>query len=97
MWPLLIQAGVSLLGYALPRLLAVGGVVAVSEAVIQPAFDFLQNKIMSQFSGLPVEAVNFLNFLGLTDAIGIIFAAYTTALGIKAGKAAFAKSGAKRV
>jgi hypothetical protein len=97
MWPLLIQAGISLLSYALPRLLAVGGVVAVSETVIQPAFDFLQSKIMSNFSGLPADVVNFLNFLGFTDAVGIVFTAYITALGIKAGKAAFAKSGAKRV
>lgn len=89
--------GVSLLQRLLPRLLAALGVVAFSAAVVTPIFDWLQTQISNQLNGFGADAYNLLSFLGVVDAIGIIFAAYSMAISIKAGKALFAKSGASRV
>ncbi|MNR62826.1 hypothetical protein D3C85_1849520 [compost metagenome] len=50
---------------------------------------------MSRVNGLSADAVHFLQFTGIPDAISIIFAAYAMAIGMKAAKAAFQKAGAK--
>lgn len=89
--------GVSLLQWLLPRLLAVFGAVAFSEAAVSPVFEWLEGQISTRLSGLGADAFNFLSFLGVVDAISIIFAGYAMAISIKVGKAAFAKSGATRV
>lgn len=91
LWPILT----SVVGWALPRLLAVMGVVGVTETVVKPALDWAQQQLVLQLNGMGEMAVTFLNFMGVFDAIGIIFTAYATALGIKAGKAAFSKNAAK--
>jgi hypothetical protein len=88
--------GVSLLEWLLPRLLAALGVVAFSAVAVTPVFNWLQTQISNRLNGLGADAYNFLAFCGVVDAISIVFAAYTMAISIKAGKAAFAKSGASR-
>lgn len=91
----LIGVGSFLLSWLLPKLLAVGGTVAVSVTVLQPIFTYLQNMVMSRVNGLPADAVHFLQFTGIPEAVSIIFAAYTMAIGLRAAKAAFARAGSK--
>jgi hypothetical protein len=92
---LLLGVGSFLLQWLLPKLLAVAGTVAFSAAVITPIFNYLQNMVMSRVNGMPADAVHFLQFTGIPDAISIIFAAYAMAVGLKAAKAAYQKSGSK--
>jgi len=84
-----------LVNYLLPKLLAVVGTYAVSEIAIKPIFTFIQNKVMAGANGLPADVLGFLNFCGFTDAVSIVFSAFSLALAIKAGKAAAAKKGGK--
>ena len=95
MFQVLIAAGSSLIAWLMPRLFAVAGTVAFSAAVITPIFTYLQDMIMSRVNGLSADAVHFLQFTGIPDAIPILFAAYAMAIGMKAAKAAFQKAGAK--
>lgn len=92
---MLLAVGSFLLQWLLPKLLAVGGTVAVSAAVITPIFNYLQSMVMSRINGLPADAVHFLQFTGIPDAVSIIFAAYAMAVGIKVAKAAFQRAGSK--
>lgn len=94
MWGILIQAIIAAAGYLLPRLLAALGVVVFSETAIQPILNWLQGKIVEQLSGSG-EFLGFLQFMGVQDAISIIFSAYGVLLGMVAAKAAFSKSAAK--
>lgn len=94
MWGILAQAIIAALGFLLPRLLAVFGVVVFSETAVKPILDWLQGQIISQLSG-SAEFLGFLQFMGVQDAIGIIFSAYGVLLGMAAAKAAFSKSAAK--
>ncbi|WP_397378582.1 DUF2523 family protein [Pseudomonas sp.] len=87
----------SALRWLLPRLLAVVGVVAFSQVAVTPIFDWLKDQLLAKLNSLPADAVTFLAFVGVFDAISIVFSAYAMAISIKAGKAAFAKSGASRV
>lgn len=93
MYGVLLSAGISALTWLLPRLLAVLGVVVISESVYTPMMNFLQSKITASLSGIGSEAFAFLNFVAVPQAISIIFAAVTLKLGIKGAKAAFAKRG----
>jgi hypothetical protein len=92
---MLLAVGSFLLQWLLPKLLAVGGTVAVSLTVITPIFNFLQNKVISNFNGAGADAVHFLQFTGIFDAVSVIFAAYAMALGVKAAKAAYQTAGSK--
>lgn len=94
MWGVLVQALVAAAGYLLPRLLATLGVVMFSETTVQPILDWLQGKIVGQLSGSG-EFLQFLQFMGVQDAVSIIFSAYGVLLGMKAAKAAFSKSASK--
>lgn len=94
MWGILIQAGIAVGSYLLPRLLAAIGVVVFSETAVQPILDWLQGQIISQLSG-SAEFLGFLQFMGVQDAISIVFSAYGVLLGMVAAKAAFSKSAAK--
>jgi len=91
MWAVLFAALTNFGSWILPRLLAVTGVVVLSETVYQPLLSFLQNKITTSLSGTGTEAAAFLQYVGVQQAVTIIFAAITLKLGIKASKAAFAK------
>jgi len=71
--------------------MAIFGVVVVSETIYTPMLDWLQARIQQSLSGLPAEALGFIQFTGIPNAITIIFAAITLQLGIKAAKAAFTK------
>ncbi|RMN08829.1 MULTISPECIES: DUF2523 family protein [Pseudomonas syringae group] len=93
MYGVLLAAGMNLVTWLLPRLLAVLGVVVISEAVYTPMLNFLQSKITTSLNGVGAEALSFLNFLAVPQAITIIFAAVTLKLGIKGAKSAFAKKG----
>jgi hypothetical protein len=95
MWAALYPLLMSVAGWLLPKLLAVGGTVAISAAVITPIFTYLQNQITQRFNGLPADAINFFQFVGIPDAISVIFAAYAMAIGMKAAKAAFQRAGSK--
>jgi hypothetical protein len=92
---LLMVIGTFLIDWVLPKLLAVGGTVAISVTVIQPIFSYLQNQVMSHLNGLSGDAVHFLQFVGVPDAISVIFAAYTMVFGLRAAKAAYQRSGSK--
>lgn len=94
MWGILVQAIIAALGFILPRLLAVFGVVLFSETAVKPILDWLQGQIVSQLSG-SAEFLQFLQFMGVQDAISIIFSAYGLLIGMSAAKAAFSKSAAK--
>jgi len=94
MYGVLIAALTAAFQWLLPRLISVVGTAVVSTAVYDPLLSWMQSRISQSFSGLSAEAYGFLQFTGITTAITIIFAAITMKLGIKAGKAAFAKKGA---
>ncbi|MCE4068535.1 MULTISPECIES: DUF2523 family protein [Pseudomonas] len=94
MWGILVQAIVAAGSYLLPRLLAAIGVVAFSQTAVQPVLNWLQGKIVEQLSSTG-EALQFLQYMGVQDAISIIFSAYAVLLGMTAAKAAFSKSASK--
>ncbi|KPX17684.1 DUF2523 family protein [Pseudomonas syringae] len=91
MYGVLLAAGMSLIKWLMPRLLAVLGVVVVSETVYTPMLNFLQSKITTSLNGVGAEALSFLNFLAVPQAITIVFAAVTLKISIKGAKSAFAK------
>jgi len=95
MWGVLVQALIAAAGYLLPRLLAALGVVVISETTVQPIIDWLHGKILGNLSGMSESAFMFLQYMGVEDAIGIIFSAYGVLLGLQAAKAAFSRSAAK--
>lgn len=95
MFQVLIAAGMAVLQWILPRLLSVAGTVAISETVIKPIFDFIQGQVMQKLNGMSADAVHFLQFAGVFDAVSVIFSAYALAIGMKAAKSAFARNGAK--
>lgn len=91
MWGVLISAGTSLIQYLLPRVFAMLGVAAVSNTIIDPVFDYIHTKITSNFSGLGSDAYDFLSFVGVPDAVSILFSTITLIMGIRAAKLAFSK------
>lgn len=95
MFQVLITALTAVAGWILPRLLAVGGTVAISAGVLMPIFAYLQNQVLQRLNGLPADALNFFQFLGVFDAISVIFAAYGMAVGIKVAKAVYQRAGSK--
>jgi hypothetical protein len=95
MFPVLVAAGTAVVSWLLPRLLSVAGTVVVSQTVITPIFTYLQNTITAKLGGMSADAVSFFQFVGIPDAISVIFAAYAMAIGIKSAKAAFQRSGAR--
>lgn len=95
MFQVLISALTAVAGWILPRLLAVAGTAAVSTTVLMPIFNYLQNQITQRLNGMPADAVNFFRFVGIFDAISVIFAAYAMAVGIKVAKAAYQRAGSK--
>lgn len=94
MYGVLLAAGMNVVTWLLPRLAAIFGIVAISETVYTPLLNLLQSKITSSLGGLSAEALGFLNFVAIPQAITIIFAAVTLKIGMKAAKAAFVKKGA---
>jgi hypothetical protein len=95
MFQVLIAALTAVAGWILPRLLAVGGTVAISATVLTPIFNFLQGKVVSSLNGMGADAIGFFQFVGIFDAVSVIFAAYAMAIGMKVAKAAFQKAGSK--
>jgi len=94
MWQVIVVALQAVIQWALPRILSVAGVAVVSQTVYDPALNWIQNKISSSLAGLSADALAFLQFTGIPNAITIIFAAITLKIGMKAAKAALAKKGA---
>lgn len=93
MFQVLFVAGQAIAMWILPRLLAVLGVVTISTTVIQPIYNWLESKILSNLSSVGGDAYGFLQFLGVPNAISIVFSAYALKLSINGAKAAFAKKG----
>ncbi|HCF7371493.1 TPA: DUF2523 domain-containing protein [Pseudomonas aeruginosa] len=95
MWGVLFQALVAAGSYLLPRLLATLGVVAVSETTLKPIVNWLKDRVLSNIGSLPENARLFLEYLGVVDAVSIVFSAYLLLIGIQAAKVAFSKKAAK--
>lgn len=95
MFQVLVTAGMFVLDWILPRLLSVAGTVAISAYAINPIFEFLQDQVLQKLNGMSADAVRFLQFTGVFEAVSVVFSAYALAIGLKAAKAAFAKNGAK--
>lgn len=95
MFQVLIAALTAVASWLLPRLLSVAGTVVVSSTVITPIFTYLQGMVTSRLGGMSADAVTFFAFVGVPDAVSVIFAAYAMAIGIRTAKAAFQRSGAR--
>lgn len=95
MFQVLITALTAVAGWILPRLLAVAGTAAISISVMMPIFNYLQDQVLQRLNGMPADAVNFFRFVGVFDAVSVIFAAYGMAVGIKVAKAAYQRAGSK--
>lgn len=95
MFAVLISALTAVAGWILPRLLAVAGTAAISTTVLMPIFDYLQSQVVQRLNSVPADVVHFLQFIGIFDAVSVIFAAYAMAVGIKVAKAAYQRSGSK--
>jgi len=95
MFQVLIAALTAVAGWILPRLLAVSGTVVVSTTVLTPIFNFLQGKVMGALNGMGADAIGFFQFVGVFDAVSVIFAAYFMAIGMKVAKAAYQRAGSK--
>lgn len=95
MWAVLVPAMTAVASWLLPKLLAVGGTVVISATVLTPIFTYLQNQVMQKLNGMPADAVRFFQFVGIFDAVSVIFAAYAMAIGMKVAKAAFQRAGSK--
>jgi hypothetical protein len=95
MFQVLIAALTAVAGWILPRLLAVGGTVAISATVLTPIFNFLQGRVVSALNGMGADAIGFFQFVGVFDAVSVIFAAYAMAIGMKVAKAAYQRAGSK--
>lgn len=95
MFQVIFAALSAVASYILPRLLAVGGTVVISATVLTPIFNFLQGKVTQSLQGMPADAVAFFQFVGVFDAVAVIFAAYAMAIGMKVAKAAYQRAGSK--
>lgn len=95
MFQVLISALTAVAGWILPRLLAVGGTVVVSTTVLTPIFNFLQGRVVTALNGMGADAIGFFQFVGIFDAVSVIFAAYAMAIGMKVAKAAYQRAGSK--
>jgi hypothetical protein len=95
MFQVIVAALTAVAGWILPRLLSVGGTVAISAGVLTPIFNYLQSQVMQRFNGMPADAVAFFQFVGVFDCVSVIFAAYAMAIGMKVAKAAYQRSGSK--
>lgn len=94
MWGVLVNAGIAVITWALPKLLSLFGIIAVSAGVYTPVFTYIHNQISQQLTGLPAEALDFLYFTGVPNAISIIFAAVTLRITTAAAERALARKGA---
>lgn len=95
MFQVIFAALSAVASFILPRLLAVGGTVVISATVLTPIFNFLQQRVLSSLNGMGSEAVDFFKFVGVFDAVAVIFAAYAMAIGMKVAKAAYQRAGSK--
>jgi len=93
MFQVLFVAGQAIIMWVMPRLLAALGVAAVSTTVLMPIYKWLENKILTNLSSAGGDAYGFLQFLGVPNAVTIVFAAYALRVSINGAKAAFAKKG----
>lgn len=84
--PLLMALGgliLNLVGSVAGRALLALGMGFVTYKGFDVAINFLLQNIKDNVSGLPVEIVQFLAFLWVDKAIGMIFAAYAAAAAIR--------------
>ncbi|PBK47817.1 DUF2523 domain-containing protein [Pseudomonas syringae pv. actinidiae] len=91
MFQVLFVAGQAIAMWVLPRLFAALGVITVSSTVIMPIYNWVETKILSSLSSAGSDAYGFLQFLGVPNAISIIFAAYALRVSIAGAKAAMSK------
>ncbi|MCQ2990930.1 DUF2523 domain-containing protein [Pseudomonas tremae] len=91
MFQVLFVAGQAVLMWILPRLMAAIGVITVSSTVIMPIYNWVESKILASLSSAGSDAYGFLQFLGVPNAISIIFAAYALRVSISGAKAAMSK------
>ena len=93
MFQVLFLAGQAVVRWLLPRLLAALGVVTVSTTAIMPMFNWLESKILQNLGQAGGDAYGFLQFLGVPNAISVVFAAYALRVSISGAKAAMSKKG----
>lgn len=72
------------LSWAMPKIAVFFGIVVISNAILNPIFNALKQKVLSAISANAGSFLNAFQLLGGFDAISIIFAAYALAIGIKA-------------
>lgn len=96
MFPVIAAAVGSAVGALLPRIAAAIGVYAVSTIAVKPIITALQDKLLGEMAGFPPAVRDFLAYLGVYDAIAIIFSAYLMLIGIQAAKAAASAKASKK-
>ncbi|MCQ4241158.1 DUF2523 family protein [Stutzerimonas stutzeri] len=96
MFPVIASAVGSAIGALLPRIAAAVGVFAISTIAIKPIITGLQDKVLGQMAGFPPGVRDFLAYLGVYDAVAIIFSAYLMLIGIQAAKAAASAKASKK-
>jgi len=72
------------LSWAMPKIAVFFGIVVISNAILNPIFNSLKQKVLSTISANAGSFLNAFQLLGGFDAISIIFSAYALAIGIKA-------------
>lgn len=96
MFPVIASAVGSAIGALLPRIAAAVGVFAVSTIAVKPIINALESKLLGEMANFPAGVREFLAFLGVYDAIAIIFSAYLMLIGIQAAKAAASVKASKK-
>lgn len=96
MFPVIAAAVGSAVGALLPRIAAAIGVFAVSTIAVKPIINALEAKLLGQLASFPNGVREFLAYLGIYDAIAIIFSAYLMLIGIQAAKAAASAKASKK-
>ncbi|WP_122669817.1 DUF2523 family protein [Pseudomonas viridiflava] len=91
MFQILFVAGQAVVMWLLPRLFAALGVITVSTTVIMPIYNWVESKILTSLSSTGADAYGFLQFLGVPNAVSVIFAAYALRVSISGAKAAMSK------
>lgn len=81
--PALLGAIATVLGSMVGRILLALGIGFVTYQGFDLATTWLLNQIKASMAGIPTDILNFLAWLWVDRAVGLLFSAYTAALGIK--------------
>lgn len=88
----LLGAIATVLGSMVGRVLVALGIGFVTYSGFDMSVTWLLNQVKASMAGMPADILQFLGWLWVDRAIGLVFAAYSAALGIKTlGGATFTK------